>query len=55
MDCDIERHGVLSAMEENRDKSITEISGMVLKERWDLKRSKEVYELHGLQYDGGDL
>ena len=55
MDCGIEYHNVLLAMEENKDKSITEISEMVLKERWDLKRRKEMYELRGLQYDGGDL
>ena len=55
MDCEIERHDVLSAMEENKDKSRTEVSDMVVKQRWDLKRRKEIYELHGLQYDGGDL
>ena len=54
--CEIERHAELSAMDEHKNKSATEISEMVLAERWDLKKSKELHQLvHEKEYDGGDL
>lgn len=53
MDCEIKRHKQLSDM--HVDKSPIEISEMVLEERWDLKMRKMLYQLHGKEYDGGDL
>ena len=56
LQCEIERHAELTAMAEHANKSAIEISEMVLAERWDLKKRKEVYDtIHGVEYDGGDL
>ena len=50
------RHAVLSAKPENKNKSAIEISKLVLAERMDLQMRKELYEkVHGRAYDGGDL
>ena len=52
--CEIARHAVLS--EQHKDKSAIEISEMVLAERWDLIKRKELYErVHKRMYDGGYL
>lgn len=45
LDCEIKRHAELSEMEENKDKTATEIIEIVLAERWDLKMRKELYRL----------
>ena len=43
-------------MPEHKDKSPTEISEIVLSERWDLKKRKQLYQtVRGIEYDGGDL
>jgi hypothetical protein len=56
LQCEIDRHEELSKMDEHKDKAPTQISEMVLNERWDLKMRKELYQtIHGRQYDGGDL
>ena len=54
--CEIERHAELSKMECHKDKSVVEISEIVLAERWDLKMRRQLYEdVRKLEYDGGDL
>ncbi|EJK76704.1 hypothetical protein THAOC_01519, partial [Thalassiosira oceanica] len=56
LDCEIKRHAELSEMEEHEGKTAIEISEMVIKERWDLKQRKKLYnEVHHREYDGGDL
>ncbi len=50
--CEIERHKELSEMEEHKDKSVVEISEMVLNERWDLKMREELYRIENRVYDG---
>ena len=56
LNCEIDRHAVLSAKPENKNKSAIEISKLVLAERMDLQMRKELYEkVHGRAYDGGDL
>ncbi len=56
LQCEIERHAELSALPEHRDKTPVEISEIVLSERWDLKKRKELYRVvRGVEYDGGDL
>lgn len=51
---EIDRHAELTA--QFPEKSPTDISEMVLAERWDLKLRKELYrEVHDIEYDGGDL
>ena len=52
LNCEIERHGKLHKTEEHRDKSMVEISEMVLSERWDLKKREELYALDGREYKG---
>ena len=52
LECEIKHHTELSRMAEHRDKSPTEISGMVLDARWDLKKRKELYQLDGRIYRG---
>ena len=53
LQCEVERHAALSAMEEHRGKSAVEISEIVLGERWDLKKRQELYRtIHGIEYDG---
>ena len=43
-------------MEEHKNKLAIEIADLILDERWDLKKRKEMYLLvHGTEYDGGDL
>ena len=54
--CEIERHAELSKMECHKDKSVVEISEIVLAERWDLKMRRQLYEdVRKSEYDGGDL
>ena len=55
LQCEIKLNEELSKMEENKNKSPEEISEMVLARRLDLKMRKELYRLHGKEYDGGDL
>jgi len=50
--CEIERHKQLSMMDKHKDKSVVEISEMVLNERWDLKLREELYQLDDRVYDG---
>ena len=53
---EMERHTALSDMDEHKDKSIREISEILLNERWDLEMRKELYTtVHKCEYDGGDL
>ena len=52
LQCKVDRHADLSAMEENVGKSALEISEIVLAERWDLKKRKELYRtVNGVEYD----
>ena len=55
MQCEVDRHTELSAMPENEGKSRVDISEMVLDERWDLKRRRDIYQSVGKEYDGGVL
>ena len=50
--CEIERHSQLRAMEQHKEKSVEDISEMVLNERWDLKLREDLYKRHGRVYDG---
>jgi len=52
LDCEIELHKKLSAMEEHTGKTAIEISEMVLDERLDLKLRKELYANKGIVYEG---
>ena len=48
---EIELHKKLSAMEEHRNKTPTEISELVLAERLDLKKRQELFrKVHGTEY-----
>ena len=54
--CEIDRHAELTAMPMHKNKTATEISEIVLAERWDLKKRRELYQVvHNKEYDGGDL
>ena len=54
--CEVDRHAELSKMECHKDKSVVEISEIVLAELWDLKMRRKLYEdVRNLKYDGGDL
>ena len=46
LDCEVKRHAELSAMEENKNKTPTEISEMVLAEKWDVKMREQLYALN---------
>ena len=50
--CEIDRHEQLSAMDEHKGKTPTEISEIVLAERWDIKMRKQLYEeVRGIHYE----
>ena len=50
---EIERHRTLWSMEEHKHKSATEISELILGERLNLAKRKEMYQkLRGTEYDG---
>ena len=55
LQCEVDRHAKLMAMEEHRGKTRELIRKIVLSERWDLKMRRELYELRDEVYDGGDL
>uniref|UniRef100_A0A7S2PD48 DDE Tnp4 domain-containing protein n=1 Tax=Skeletonema marinoi TaxID=267567 RepID=A0A7S2PD48_9STRA len=52
LNCEIERHSELQKMEAHKDKSMVEISEMVLSERWDLKKREELYAIDNREYKG---
>jgi len=42
-------------LDENKNKLAIEIDEMILNERWDLKKRKEMFlSVHGTEYNGGD-
>ena len=50
--CEVDRHEQLSAMDEHKGKTPTEISEIVLAEHWDIKMRKQLYEeVRGIHYE----
>ena len=53
MKSEIDLHAKLSSMDEHKNKTSVEISELVLSERLDLKKRKELYmSVHGEEYEG---
>jgi len=53
LECEIERHAELSAIDKHKYNTPIEISDIVLSEQWDLKKRKELYRIiHEVEYDG---
>jgi hypothetical protein len=51
LQCEIDLHEQMSALEEHKDKSPIEISELILAQRHDLRLRKEMYRtVHGIEY-----